>query len=132
MQAAIEADAHEFIAAMPQGYSTTLGEGGGNLSGGQRQRINIARAIYRRPSILIMDEATAALDAVSEQAIVKNLASSSKARTTIVIAHRLNTIMHAHRIVVIRDGALVESGTHRELFEKRNYYYQLCRNQLGV
>lgn len=132
MEAATAADAHEFIARLPQGYATLLAEGGGNLSGGQKQRINIARALYRDPAVLIMDEATAALDAISEEAIVKNMAAASKGRTTFIIAHRLNTIMHADRIVVLKRGKIIESGKHKELFDKRGYYFQLCKNQLGV
>lgn len=132
MQAAIAADAHDFIAKMPSGYSTHLGEGGGQLSGGQKQRLNIARALYRDPTVLIMDEATASLDMVSESTIVNNLKSGSRRRTLILIAHRLNTIMHANKIVVLVRGKVAEAGTHRELLERRGYYYDLYQQQRGA
>ncbi len=129
MDAAIAADAHEFIAKLADGYSTRLGEGGSGLSGGQRQRLNIARALYRDPPILVMDEATSALDAISEQRIVQ--AIKRRKRTTIVIAHRLNTIMHADQIVVLDQGRLVECGPHKALMEARGLYFSLFRRQLS-
>ncbi|MBL9038995.1 MAG: ATP-binding cassette domain-containing protein [Archangium sp.] len=130
MEAAVAADAHEFIAKLPDGYSTLLGEGGSGLSGGQRQRLNIARAFYRDPPILVMDEATSALDAISEQRIVRGIKKRKK--TTIVIAHRLNTIMHADTIVVLDNGHLVELGNHFALMERRGLYFDLFRRQMSA
>ncbi len=130
MEAAVSADAHEFIARMSKGYSTELGESGEGLSGGQRQRINIARALYKNPAILIMDEATSALDAISEAKVVKNL--KARKGTTIVIAHRLNTVMNADRIVVLDRGQIVEQGSHSELLVKRGHYHRLFAKQLAL
>ena len=130
MEAAQGADAHEFIAHLPKGYSTLLGESGEGLSGGQRQRINIARALYKDPAILIMDEATSALDAISEAKVVKNL--KARRGTTIVIAHRLNTVMHADRIVVMDRGRIVEQGAHADLLRKRGHYHRLFARQLAL
>lgn len=130
VRAAKLADAHEFISGMPDGYSTRLGESGEGLSGGQRQRINIARALYRDPAILVMDEATSSLDAVSEARIVRNL--KARRGTTIVIAHRLNTIMHADRIVVLEQGQVAEVGTHHELLTRGGAYSRLFARQLAV
>ena len=130
VEAAQAADAHEFISGFPKGYSTQLGESGEGLSGGQKQRINIARALYRDPQILIMDEATSSLDAISEAKIVKNL--KSRSGTTIVIAHRLNTVMHADRIVVLDSGRIVEQGSHSELLAKRGHYSRLFAKQLAL
>lgn len=130
MEAAVGADAHEFIVRMPKGYSTELGESGEGVSGGQRQRINIARALYKNPSVLIMDEATSALDAISEAKVVKNL--KARKGTTIVIAHRLNTVRHADRIVVLDRGHIVEQGSHAELLTKRGHYHRLFAKQLAL
>jgi ABC-type multidrug transport system fused ATPase/permease subunit len=130
VEAAQAADAHEFISGFPKGYSTQLGESGEGLSGGQKQRINIARALYRDPRILIMDEATSSLDALSEAKIVKNL--KSRKGTTIVIAHRLNTVMHADRIVVLDRGRIVEQGSHKELLARRGHYSRLFAKQLAL
>jgi ABC-type bacteriocin/lantibiotic exporter with double-glycine peptidase domain len=132
MDAARNADAHNFIAALPEGYSTLLGENGEGLSGGQKQRINIARAFYRSPSVMILDEATSALDAVSEQAIMSNIKGRTVKKTTVIIAHRLNTIMHADRIVALKNGKVLEVGTHKELMAKQGYYYDLFRKQLNL
>lgn len=132
MQAALAADAHGFIASMPDGYATRLGEGGGKMSGGQKQRVNIARALYRDPRILIMDEGTAALDAMSEKTILENIRSGDRKRTTIMIAHRLNTVMSADRIVVFRSGRIIENGTHGELLARRGHYATLFNKQLHL
>jgi ATP-binding cassette, subfamily B, bacterial HlyB/CyaB len=115
MHAAKLAGAHEFISALPEGYDTTVGEQGASLSGGQRQRIAIARALFTNPRILIFDEATSALDYESEAIIQRNMAAIAQGRTVIVIAHRLSAVRHAHRIVVMERGAIVESGTHASL-----------------
>jgi subfamily B ATP-binding cassette protein MsbA len=119
------AQAHDFIAALPQGYDTMLEERGLNLSGGQRQRIALARAVLRNPPLLILDEATSALDSVSEKAIQKALEEVMKGRTTIVIAHRLSTIIHADQVIVIDKGRIMDRGTHKELMESSALYQEL-------
>ncbi|MBW1939441.1 MAG: ABC transporter ATP-binding protein [Deltaproteobacteria bacterium] len=124
-KAAKVAQAHDFIAALPQGYDSVLDERGLNLSGGQRQRIALARAVLRNPPLLILDEATSALDSVSEKAIQEALDKVMKGRTTIVIAHRLSTIIHADQVVVIDQGRIVDRGTHKELIESSALYREL-------
>ncbi|OGV67087.1 MAG: hypothetical protein A2498_01745 [Lentisphaerae bacterium RIFOXYC12_FULL_60_16] len=121
-----------FIAQLPEGVHTELGEGGVNLSGGQRQRISIARVFLKNPSLLILDEATSALDTVAEQQIQKELEKLMHNRTTLIIAHRLSTVRHADRIVVMDRGRLVESGTHDELLANRGLYYELANMQVPV
>ena len=123
-RAAELANAHEFIEAMPDGYDTMVGERGVTLSGGQRQRIAIARAVIRDTPILILDEPTAGLDAVSEQAVMEALERLMKGRTSVVIAHRLGTIRHADVIFVIKDCALAEQGTHDTLMARER---RVCR-----
>ena len=130
-RAAEQAEAHDFIMAMPQGYETMVGERGQKLSGGQRQRITIARAIVRDPAMLILDEATSAIDNETEAAIQRSLQKVSAGRTTIVIAHRLSTVRHAHRIHVMEAGQVVESGTHEDLVEQGGLYAALWRVQTG-
>ncbi|KAF2472924.1 P-loop containing nucleoside triphosphate hydrolase protein [Lindgomyces ingoldianus] len=125
-----EAYADEFIAQLPQGYNTLVGESGIKLSGGQRQRIAIARSIIKKPRILILDEATSAIDVRTERIVQEALDRVSKNRTTIVIAHRLSTIKRADKIVVLRHGKLVEEGSHEELLEDENgVYYGLVHAQ---
>lgn len=129
VEAAMIANAHDFIMASEQGYDTNIGDRGGKLSGGQRQRISIARAILKNPPILILDEATSALDTESEHLVQEALENLMRNRTTIVIAHRLSTIRNADEICVMRDGEIVERGTHDELLQMGGYYKHLCDMQ---
>jgi len=129
VRAAELANAHDFIIKMPQGYGTMVGERGVTLSGGQRQRIAIARAIVRNAPILILDEPTAGLDAASEQAVIDALQRLMEGRTSIVIAHRLNTIRHADAIFVFNDSEVVERGTHEVLLANGGLYAQLYEIQ---
>jgi ATP-binding cassette subfamily B protein len=131
-RAADLAEAHEFVTAFPDGYGTVVGQRGQKLSGGQRQRLTIARAILRDPAILVLDEATSAVDNETEAAIQRSLARVAEDRTTIVIAHRLSTVRHAHRIHVLEAGRVVEAGTHDELVELGGLYAALWRVQTGV
>lgn len=118
--------ADEFITRLPDGYQTVVGEKGVNLSGGQRQRIAIARAILKNPRVLLLDEATSALDTESERLVQQALDRLMAGRTTFVVAHRLTTVQKAHRIIVLDKGAVVESGTHTELIERRGLYHYLA------
>ncbi len=129
-QAAKQANAHEFIAALPEGYETLVGPRGTKLSGGQRQRIAIARAILADPKILLLDEATSALDSESERLVNEALEHLMKGRTSLVIAHRLSTVRHADRILVFNHGKIVESGTHDELIARDGTYRYLVDTQL--
>lgn len=126
------AEAHGFIQALPLGYSTVVGERGSMLSGGQRQRIAIARALLGNPRILILDEATSSLDTESERRFQRNLMQISRDRTTFIIAHRLSTVRHANRILVLDRGILVEQGTHEELLQERGLYAHLAHQQLDL
>jgi ATP-binding cassette, subfamily B, bacterial MsbA len=128
--AAKAAHAHDFIMSFPAGYDTPVGEHGLQVSGGQRQRISIARALVKDAPIILLDEATASLDSESEQHVQEALAELCKGRTTIVIAHRLSTIMHADCILVVENGAVVESGRHEELLGKGGRYASFYRLQL--
>ena len=128
--AAKAAHAHDFIVSFPAGYDTPVGEHGLQLSGGQRQRIAIARALIKDAPIILLDEATAALDSESERHVQEAIAELCKGRTTLVIAHRLSTIMHADCILVVEDGLIVESGRHDELLRKGGRYASFYRLQL--
>ncbi len=130
--AAKVAEAHEFIMQLPQGYQTIVGERGQKLSGGQRQRIAIARAILKNPPILILDEATSAVDNETEAAIARSLERITVDRTTIAIAHRLSTIRNSDCIYVVEYGEIVESGTHEQLLERNGIYASLWRVQSGL
>jgi len=120
------------IEQMPQGYQTKIGEVGRGLSGGQKQRLLIARALYKNPSFLFLDEATNALDAINEHQIVQALNQAFEKRTVVVVAHRLSTIMNADQIVVLKDGMIIEVGNHEKLMEKRGHYFDLVDKQMGV
>jgi ATP-binding cassette, subfamily C, bacteriocin exporter len=123
----------DMIEELPNGFDTLLGENGVNLSGGQRQRLAIARALYRDPKVLILDEATSSLDSLSEQKIQDALLEMQRQGITIiVIAHRLSTVMFADKIIVLQKGKLVEEGSHDELMSKQNHYYELWKKQLPV
>ena len=126
------ANAHRFIELFPDGYDSVVGERGVQLSGGQRQRVAIARALLADREILILDEATSSLDAESEALVQEALEHLMVGRTTLVIAHRLSTVMAADRLVVIADGRIVEEGTHRELVDRDGLYARLYAKQLAV
>lgn len=127
--AAVAANAHDFIMALPQGYQTVLGERGAQLSGGQRQRLAIARALLRDTPVLILDEALSSVDAGNEAAIQQALDRASRGRTTLVLAHRLSSVVNADRILVIDGGRIVESGTHAELIARDTLYRRLMGDQ---
>jgi ATP-binding cassette subfamily B protein len=129
--AARAAEADAFIRSLPEGYDTLVGERGQKLSGGQRQRLSMARAILKDAPVLILDEATSAVDNETEAAIQRSLAEVSRDRTTIVIAHRLSTVRHADRIVVMQDGRVVEEGRHEQLIARGGLYADLWRVQTG-
>ncbi|NIP79241.1 MAG: ATP-binding cassette domain-containing protein, partial [Gemmatimonadetes bacterium] len=130
-EAARAANAHGFIVELPDGYDTVLGERGTRLSGGQRQRIAIARALLRDAPILILDEATSALDTESEALVQDAIERLMEDRTVLVIAHRLSTVRKADRIVVMKDGAIVDQGTHDALLERDGLYRRLYRLQFA-
>jgi len=130
--AALIANAHDFITETEQGYENNVGESGNKLSGGQKQRISIARAILTNPPILILDEATSALDTESERLVQDAILKLMENRTSVVIAHRLSTIQHADLIVVIDNGMIVERGTHAELMNKKDGFYARLRSYQAI
>ena len=119
------------INGMPKGFDTMIGERGRGLSGGQKQRLLIARALYRNPRFLFLDEATNALDIINERKIVDALGGAFENRTVVVIAHRLSTIRNADQIVVMNDGRIVEVGNHEQLMERKGNYFSLVKSQIG-
>jgi ATP-binding cassette subfamily B protein len=129
VEAAKAANAHDFISRLPEGYETVLGERGGRLSVGERQRVTVARALIKNPPIIMLDEATSSLDAESETMVQEALERLMKGRTTFVIAHRLSTVVNADRIIVLKDGGIVESGAHWELMRQGGYYASLVKRQ---
>jgi subfamily B ATP-binding cassette protein HlyB/CyaB len=129
VEAAQASGADEFIERMPQGYDTLLEENAANLSGGQKQRLSIARSLLSKPRILILDEAASALDPESEAIFIKNLSRIAVGKTVIMISHRLSTLVNAHSILVMQQGKLVDSGTHKQLLEKSETYSHLWNQQ---
>ena len=130
IEASKKANAYEFIMGTPYGFDTYIGERGAKLSGGQKQRISIARMFLKNPPILILDEATSSLDNKSEAIIQESIVELSKDRTTLVIAHRLQTIRNADRIIVLTDKGIIEEGPHSELIKKDGEYSRLYNSQL--
>lgn len=130
--AARMANIHDYVMSLPLKYNTMVGRDGTGLSQGQKQRILIARAVYRDPAFIMLDEATNALDAANERAIVENLADFYRGRTVVVVAHRLSTVRDADKIIVVDGGTIVETGTHNDLISRRGSYYQLVKNQLEL
>ncbi|MGE4433681.1 MAG: peptidase domain-containing ABC transporter [Bacteroidales bacterium] len=126
------ANMHQFISELPLGYNTKVGSEGLGLSQGQKQRLLIARAVYKRPEILILDEATNSLDANNERSIMENLLHFFKGKTILLVAHRLSTVVQADQIIVLKQGRVEESGTHHELLTHKGCYYQLVKNQLNI
>jgi ATP-binding cassette subfamily B protein len=129
-QAEVEAAAraariHDFIASTPRGYETMVGERGLKLSGGEKQRVAIARTLLKNPPILIFDEATSALDSANERAIQAELQSAAQNKTTLLIAHRLSTVVHAHEILVMEAGRIIERGTHTQLLARGERYARM-------
>jgi ATP-binding cassette subfamily B protein len=128
-QAAKSARIHDFIAGTPMGYETMVGERGLKLSGGEKQRVAIARTLLKNPPILVFDEATSALDSANERAIQAELSAVAQGKTVLVIAHRLSTVVHAHEILVMDGGRIIERGTHVQLLNAQGRYAQMWRMQ---
>lgn len=130
--AAQVANIEEFILSLPMGYATKIGMEGNGISAGQRQRILIARAVYKNPEFIFLDEATNSLDTTNERIIMENLNEFYKGKTVLIVAHRLSTVRNADKIIVIDHGKVAEEGTHETLTAKRGVYYELVRNQLEL
>ena len=131
-EAAKIANIHEYVMQLPLKYNTQIGRDGIGLSQGQKQRILIARAVYKNPDFIFLDEATNALDAKNEKAIVENLDRFYKGKTVIVVAHRLSTVKNADQIIVLDGGKVVEMGNHASLIKRNGVYYNLVKNQLEL
>ena len=131
-EAAQTANIHDYIVSLPLKYNTKIGMDGSGTSQGQKQRLLIARSVYKNPDFLFFDEATNALDASNERVILDNLNEFYKGKTVVIVAHRLSTVQHADKIVVLDEGKVVEEGTHTELTAKRGLYYELVKNQLEL
>ena len=129
INAAKNADIHNFISTLPDGYETIVGERGLKLSGGEKQRVAIARTILKNPKIFFFDEATSALDSSTEKEIQKNLENVSKDKTTLIIAHRLSTAANADNIIVLDKGIIIEQGTHKSLLFKKGKYFEMWGKQ---
>ncbi len=128
-EAAKVADAHDFICKLPEGYDTNVGERGLDLSGGERQRVSIARAIHKNPKILILDEPPSSLDSESEKNINKSLDKLSYKRTTLIIAHKLSTILNSHKIIFLDNGSIIAQGKHEELMKNLDIYKKMISSQ---
>jgi len=126
------ANIREFIESLPLKYNSKIGMEGNGISQGQRQRLLIARAVYKNPEFLFLDEATNALDANNEKTILDNLSQFYQGKTVVIVAHRLSTVQNADNIIVLEKGKMIEEGTHRELTEKKGAYYELIKNQLEL
>jgi ATP-binding cassette subfamily B protein len=133
LEALQKASCNQLLAKADNGIDTLIGESGLKLSGGEKQRISIARALIRKPNLLLFDEATSALDSITEEEITNTIkmVSNEKTQITVLIAHRLSTIMHADRIYVLEKGQIVETGTHKSLVEMKGLYYAMWRQQIG-
>ncbi len=132
VHAAEIAEIHDYVMGLPLKYDTKIGRDGTGLSQGQKQRILIARAVYKNPRFIFLDEATNSLDAKNERMIVENLSDFYRGRTVVVVAHRLSTVKNADNIIVLDKGVIAESGTHSELIERKGVYFNLIKNQLEL
>jgi len=129
INAAKNADIHNFVISLPDGYETIVGERGLKLSGGEKQRVAIARTFLKNPKILFFDEATSALDSTTEKEIQKNLENISKNKTTLIIAHRLSTAAYADNIIVLDKGSIIEQGSHNYLLDLKGKYFEMWEKQ---
>ena len=132
VRAAREAHAHSFIKRLPEGYDTVIGEDGGSLSGGQKQLLCITRVMLSLPPMLILDEATSSIDTRTEIRIQKAFAAMMEGRTSFIVAHRLSTIKNADVILVMKDGHIIEQGSHKELLAKKGFYAELYNSQFAI
>lgn len=132
VHAAEIAEIHDYVMGLPLKYDTKIGRDGTGLSQGQKQRILIARAVYKNPRFIFLDEATNSLDAKNERMIVENLSDFYKGRTVVVVAHRLSTVKNADSIIVLDKGKIAESGTHSQLIDRKGVYFHLIKNQLEL